>query len=167
MKVGGVTVESATLHNENEINRLGLQVGDTVWLKRAGDVIPKITGVERQQSKSSDHHHGTLTTRGAYRYRLPTVCPECHSPTERVTSARRAGKKASSAPPAGDDTTRTSSENMSKTVMLEGDEEMAVSVRCTGGAAVCPAQAIEQIRCVFWYKRDVLLILYAMVVLFV
>ena len=118
VKVGGVTVESATLHNENEINRLKLKVGDNVWLKRAGDVIPKILGVERglisEEAKSEP-------------FRLPTTCPECGSPTERVYSDR--GTKSNLA----DDNS-------------DAVEEPLVSVRCTGGAAVCPAQAIEQIR---------------------
>ena len=111
-------VESATLHNENEINRLKLKVGDNIWLKRAGDVIPKILGVERGLISADTKSEP---------FRLPTACPECGSPTERVYSDRG-----------------------TKSNLAEGDiaaaEEPLVSVRCTGGAAVCPAQAIEQIR---------------------
>jgi DNA ligase (NAD+) len=62
--VSGVTVSRATLHNEDEIARLGLQIGDTVIVERSGDVIPKIVRVKIQ---------------GTYRkpFRMPTECPVC------------------------------------------------------------------------------------------
>ncbi|MBV9157341.1 MAG: NAD-dependent DNA ligase LigA [Acidobacteriaceae bacterium] len=62
--VGGVTVSRATLHNEDEIARLGVEIGDTVLVERSGDVIPKIVRV-------IDH--------GAHRRRfhMPAVCPVC------------------------------------------------------------------------------------------
>jgi len=64
VEVGGVTVSRATLHNEDEIERLGLQIGDTVVIERSGDVIPKVVRVQSQ---------------GSYRkpFRMPENCPVC------------------------------------------------------------------------------------------
>ncbi len=64
--VGGVTVGRATLHNEDEIERLGLQIGDDVVVERSGDVIPKVVRVYAQ---------------GSYRkkFRMPSTCPVCGS----------------------------------------------------------------------------------------
>ena len=69
--VGGVTVSRATLHNEDEIARLELQIGDTVVVERSGDVIPKVVRVE---------------TPGADRrpFRMPTECPVCGGPVVRA-----------------------------------------------------------------------------------
>ncbi len=68
VKVGGVTISNATLHNMDEIARLGLVIGDTVIVQRAGDVIPKIVSVilEKRPAK---------TTAIA----LPQHCPACSS----------------------------------------------------------------------------------------
>lgn len=67
--VGGVTVSNATLHNEDHIRELGLAIGDTVVVRRAGDVIPEILRVlaDRREGK-------TLKT-----FQLPTFCPVCGS----------------------------------------------------------------------------------------
>ncbi|HWQ54563.1 MAG TPA: NAD-dependent DNA ligase LigA [Bryobacteraceae bacterium] len=64
VEVGGVTVARATLHNEDEIGRLGLQIGDNVIIERSGDVIPKVVRVHSQ---------------GSYRhpFRMPKQCPVC------------------------------------------------------------------------------------------
>ena len=63
-EVGGVTVARATLHNEDEIERLGLQVGDEVVIERSGDVIPKVVRVSAQGSKRTP-------------FRMPDKCPIC------------------------------------------------------------------------------------------
>jgi DNA ligase (NAD+) len=64
VEVGGVTVGRATLHNEDEIERLGLEIGDSVVIERSGDVIPKVVRVH---------------SLGSYRkkFRMPTHCPVC------------------------------------------------------------------------------------------
>ena len=62
--VSGVTVSRATLHNEDEIGRLGLQIGDTVVVERSGDVIPKVVRVKMQGT------HRKL-------FRMPKICPVC------------------------------------------------------------------------------------------
>jgi len=70
--VGGVTVSNVTLHNMDEILRLGVHVGQTVVVQRAGDVIPKIVGVRPPAIQ------GTQVT-----IKAPTKCPICHSPVEK------------------------------------------------------------------------------------
>src|SRR6478672_12032700 len=65
VEVGGVTVSSATLHNEDDINRKGIRAGDDVIVQRAGDVIPQVVG------PAGPHRRGTKE------FRMPTHCPVC------------------------------------------------------------------------------------------
>jgi DNA ligase (NAD+) len=66
--VGGVTVSNATLHNEEYIRTLGLMIGDTVTVRRAGDVIPQVVAVLPQRRP-----------RNARAFTMPTSCPVCGS----------------------------------------------------------------------------------------
>lgn len=68
VRVGGVTISRATLHNEDEIKRLDVKIGDTVIVQRAGDVIPDIKGVIK-----------SLRPKGAKEFSMPKKCPICGS----------------------------------------------------------------------------------------
>jgi DNA ligase (NAD+) len=71
--VGGVTVTNATLHNEDEVRRKDVHIGDTVIVRRAGDVIPEVVRVEADKRP-----------RGAKAFTLPAKCPECGSAIVRL-----------------------------------------------------------------------------------
>jgi len=64
VNIGGVMVGKATLHNEDEIGRLGVQIGDTVLVERAGDVIPKVVRVVKEGGNRRP-------------FAMPKVCPNC------------------------------------------------------------------------------------------
>ncbi|MBE0439380.1 MAG: NAD-dependent DNA ligase LigA [Gammaproteobacteria bacterium] len=71
--VGGVTVSNATLHNEDEIRRKDVRVGDTVIVRRAGDVIPEVVQVVLSKR-----------TEPSFQFVMPNVCPICQSEVERT-----------------------------------------------------------------------------------
>jgi DNA ligase (NAD+) len=69
--IGGTTVSRATLHNQDEVERLGVRIGDWVMVERGGDVIPKVTRVVDE-----GEHRRPQDTRA---FQMPAVCPECGS----------------------------------------------------------------------------------------
>ena len=71
VQVGGVTVSRSTLHNMDEIDRLGLQIGDTVLIERAGEVIPHVLKVVKEGKNRRP-------------FRMPKHCPECGSTIHHV-----------------------------------------------------------------------------------
>ncbi|MDH4554913.1 NAD-dependent DNA ligase LigA [Pseudomonas sp. BN417] len=86
VKVAGVTVANATLHNMDEVARLGLMIGDTVIIRRAGDVIPQVMQVvaERRPADARPVH-------------IPEQCPVCGSAVERTQLIKRGkGKETTS-----------------------------------------------------------------------
>ena len=71
--VGGVTVTNATLHNEDELRRKDVRIGDTVVVRRAGDVIPEVMAVRFEERPD-----------GAREFHMPERCPVCGSPVVRL-----------------------------------------------------------------------------------
>lgn len=70
--VAGTTVKRASLHNADQIEKLDLYLGDTVFLEKGGEIIPKVTGVERSKRKSDSKP-----------IEFPNYCPECQTPLVR------------------------------------------------------------------------------------
>ena len=73
VRVGGVTVTNATLHNMDEVERKDVRVGDTVIVRRAGDVIPEVARVSLENRPQETH-----------KFSMPGNCPVCGSPAERI-----------------------------------------------------------------------------------
>jgi DNA ligase (NAD+) len=72
VRLGGATVRRATLHNQDEIDRKDIRIGDRVVVQRAGDVIPEVVKVITD-----------VRTGKEKKFKLPRHCPACHSPVER------------------------------------------------------------------------------------
>lgn len=84
INIGGATISRATLHNEDEIKRLDVRVGDTIVVQRAGDVIPDVAGVVKE-----------MRTGREKKFRLPAKCPVCGGPVVRPAgeAVHRCGNK--------------------------------------------------------------------------
>lgn len=72
IRLAGTTVSAATLHNQDNIDRLDLRIGDTVLIQKAGEIIPEVLSVNK-----------TKRPEGTVPFVLPSVCPECGSPVVR------------------------------------------------------------------------------------
>lgn len=72
VRVGGVMVRRATLHNQDEIDRKDIRIGDRVFIQRAGDVIPEVVKVVTESRTGKEK-----------KFKLPDHCPVCHSPVLR------------------------------------------------------------------------------------
>ena len=70
VSIGGVVVSNATLHNEDEINRKDIRIGDTICIQRAGDVIPQVLYVDKEKRKKNTK-----------KFDFPDKCPSCGSKT--------------------------------------------------------------------------------------
>ncbi|MCR4287013.1 MAG: NAD-dependent DNA ligase LigA [Deltaproteobacteria bacterium] len=73
IEVGGVTIERATLHNQDEIDRKDIRVGDYVVVQRAGDVIPEVVAVIKERRPKD-----------AKKFEMPSTCPECNAKAEKT-----------------------------------------------------------------------------------
>jgi len=79
VRLAGTTVTNATLHNQDNIDRLGIRIGDTVLIQKAGEIIPEILEVIRNKRPE-----------GTFPFAIPSVCPECGSPVVRDEDASAA-----------------------------------------------------------------------------
>lgn len=71
--LAGSTISRATLHNQDEIERKDIRVGDWVWIEKGGDVIPKVVKVITERRPTDSHP-----------WHMPTQCPSCGSPVEKI-----------------------------------------------------------------------------------
>ena len=115
VELGGATVGRATLHNFDDAARKGLYVGARVVVERAGDVIPRITGLAETVSS-------TVSSTGVVMTSPPELCPACGSRVTRTVLARGARRKGK----------KSGSTSALDALRLE-EEEAAAVVRCTGG----------------------------------
>ena len=133
VRLGGVTVTNATLHNEDQIRALDLRIGDWVRLERAGGVIPAVLGVDQGGARRDGSEQSFV---------FPTVCPICAGPLNRDLEER---------PVTGEAAMGASVEGAAEAA-AEGAAEGAkgtggnggVILRCTNGA--CPAQVTARVR---------------------
>jgi DNA ligase (NAD+) len=132
VRIGGVTVTSATLHNADQIEALGLRLGDWVRLERAGGVIPAVLGVDQGGARRD----GTETP-----WTFPTACPACGGPVGRDAPS-------AAAPPAAADAGAPPGPEPAEGAAAVPDAAAPVAqpvvVRCANAA--CPAQVVARVR---------------------
>lgn len=90
VRLAGTTVSAATLHNQDNIDRLDLRIGDTVVLQKAGEIIPEVLSVNKDKRPE-----------GTVPFVMPSVCPECGSPLCVTRTAQRSAAQAPSVPLSG------------------------------------------------------------------
>ena len=73
VRLAGTTVSRATLHNQDFISEKDIRLGDTVWVRKAGDIIPEVLGIDK-----------ALRPEGTVPYVMPSVCPVCGAPVVRA-----------------------------------------------------------------------------------
>ncbi len=86
VRLAGTVVSRATLHNADEIARLGIRLGDTVVVRKAGDIIPEVVSVMEKLRSGKERP-----------FAMPTACPKCGSPVERRVIGEKNGEKEYSA----------------------------------------------------------------------
>ncbi|MGB4833693.1 MAG: NAD-dependent DNA ligase LigA [Candidatus Moraniibacteriota bacterium] len=86
VRLAGTVVSRATLHNADEIARLGIRLGDTIVVRKAGDIIPEVVSVMEKLRSGKERC-----------FTMPTRCPKCGSPVERRVIGEKAGEKQFSA----------------------------------------------------------------------
>jgi len=82
VKLAGTTVRRATLHNEEQIRRLGVKIGDTVVIRKAGEIIPEVVSVLPKMRTGQEKE-----------FVMPAKCPICNSPTQQKTIAENGREK--------------------------------------------------------------------------
>ncbi|MDZ5647429.1 NAD-dependent DNA ligase LigA [Nitrospirillum sp. BR 11828] len=131
--VGGVVVSRATLHNEDEIRRKDVRVGDTVIVQRAGDVIPQIVAAVPSLRPANSHP-----------FEFPTHCPACGSLAVRSTAEKADAAAEVVAVESGTPDDGIAEATDAPTGEETTSEPDGVVRRCTGGL-ICPAQAVERL----------------------
>lgn len=86
IRLAGTLVSRATLHNADEITRLGIRIGDTVVVRKAGDIIPEVISVMEKLRSGKERE-----------FRMPERCPKCDSPVERRVIGEKGGRREYSA----------------------------------------------------------------------
>ena len=121
VRVAGSTVSRATLHNEDEVRRLDVRVGDTVILRKAGDVIPEIVQVLKNFRTGKERV-----------FRMPPICPACGAPVSRMAIGQGLKNKEQGAMNKEQGAMNREQETRSRERKTEGEEARVVGGRRLG-----------------------------------